>query len=155
MSAILTTPVCCSWQFTGKDRWGHIWKRTVAKSQTNATNVTASSQASHLRRHFKTHSGEKSNKCNQCDYASSWVDALITHSGEKTNKCNQCDFASSQARLLSQHLKTHSGEKPNKCIPCDFACSRPSFLRIHMKKHRQMYYFFSRKDQVAHTMALL
>ena len=62
--------------------------------------------------------GEKSKKCNQCNYAS--VHAfnlrthLKTHSGEKSNKCNLCDFASSQAGNLSRHLKTHSGEKPNK-----------------------------------------
>ena len=35
---------------------------------TNATNVTMHLD---LRRHLKTHSGEKSYKCNQCDYASS------------------------------------------------------------------------------------
>jgi uncharacterized Zn-finger protein len=40
---------------------------------------------------------------------------LKTHSGEKSNKCNQCDYASSQAGVLRRHLKTHSGEKPNKC----------------------------------------
>ena len=34
-----------------------------------------------------------------------------SHSGEKSNKCNQCDFASSYASALRTHLKTHSGEK--------------------------------------------
>ena len=32
--------------------------------------------------------------------------------GEKPNKCNQCDYASSNAGNLRTHLKTHSGEKP-------------------------------------------
>ena len=58
---------------------------------------------------MKTHSGEKLNKCNQCDYASSRADVLRTllkaHNGEKSNKCNQCDFAPS----LRTRLKTHSG----------------------------------------------
>ena len=62
--------------------------------------------------------GEKSNKCNQCDYASSGAGHLRrhlkTHSGEKPNKCNQCDFASSQVGNLRRHLKTHTGEKSNK-----------------------------------------
>ena len=94
--------------------WGYIWKRTVEKNQTYATNVTM--PLLHLRTHFKIHSGEKSNKCNQCDFASSYASALRTHlkihSGEKS-KCNQCDYASSDASNLRTHLKTHSGEKPN------------------------------------------
>ena len=32
-------------------------------------------------------------------------------SGEKFNKCNQCDYPSSEAGHLRRHLKTHSGEK--------------------------------------------
>ena len=31
--------------------------------------------------------------------------------GEKSNKCNQCGFASNYAGALRTHLKTHSGEK--------------------------------------------
>ena len=58
---------------------------------------------------------EKSNKCNQCDYASSQAaklkEHLRAHSGEKSNKCNQCDYASSLAGNLRRHLKTHTGEK--------------------------------------------
>ena len=30
------------------------------------------------------------------------------HNEEKSNKCNQCDYASSQAGTLRRHLKTHS-----------------------------------------------
>ena len=33
------------------------------------------------------------------------------HNGEKTKKCNQCDFASHQTIDLGRHMKIHSGEK--------------------------------------------
>ena len=36
---------------------------------------------------------------------------MITHSGEKPNKCKQCDFASSQAGHLRTHLKKNIVEK--------------------------------------------
>ena len=82
---------------------------------------------------------EKSNKCNQCNYASSLKSSLKrhfkTHSGEKPNKCNQCDFASSEGGTLRRHLKTHSGEKPNKCNQCGYASIRASQLVTHMKRH--------------------
>ena len=70
----------------------------------------------------------KPNKCNQCDYASSWTGNLRAHlkvhSGEKSNKCNQCDYASSQAGDLRRHLKTHSREKLKKCNLCNNALSK-------------------------------
>ena len=98
-----------------------------------------SSNAGSLRAHLKTHSGEKSNKCNQCDFASSQAvnlrRHLKTHSGEKSNKCNQCDYASAHAFNLRTHLKTHSGEKSNKCNQCDYASSQTGNLRRHMKSH--------------------
>ena len=60
----------------------------------------------------KTNHAIKSKQCNQCDYTSSHAEHLRkhfkTHSGEKINKCNQCDFASSQAGHLTRHLKTHN-----------------------------------------------
>ena len=48
---------------------------------------------------------------------------MKTHSGEKSNKINQCDYASIQADDLKTHVKTHS-EKSIKCSQCDFASSR-------------------------------
>ncbi len=51
------------------------------------------------------------------------------HNGEKSKKCNQCDFASVQKGDLRKHLKTHSGEKPYKCNQCDYASSQAINLR--------------------------
>ena len=34
-----------------------------------------------------------------------------TYNEETTNKCKQCDYASSQAGHLRKHLKTRGGEK--------------------------------------------
>ena len=86
-----------------------------------------------------SHSGEKSNKCNQCDFASSYASALWTHlkthSGEKSSKCNQCDYASSRAGDLRAHLKTHNREKSNKCNHCDYASSQADSLKKHLKIH--------------------
>ena len=76
-------------------------------------------EADTLRSNFEVQSEEGSNKCSQCDFASSEAGDLRrhlkTHIGEKSNKCNQCDFASTQAGDLRRHLKTHSGEKSSKC----------------------------------------
>ena len=86
-----------------------------------------------------TTNGEKSNKCNQCDYATSQASTLKkhlkTHSGDKSNKCNQCDFASSRADTFRTHLKTHTRQKLNKCNQCDFASIQSSNLRAHLKMH--------------------
>ena len=86
-----------------------------------------------------SHSGEKSNKCNQCDFASSYASALRTHlkthSGEKSEKCNQCDYACSDPSALRSHLKTHSGEKPYKCNQCNYASIQAGHLRTHLKMH--------------------
>ena len=53
----------------------------------------------------------------------------------KSNKCNQCGYASSQTGDLRKHLKTHSGKKPNKCNQCDYASSQAGHLRRHLKTH--------------------
>ena len=68
-----------------------------------------------------------------------WIQAcdfmrhLKAHSGERSNKCNQCDFVFIQAGNLRPHLKAHSGEKPNKCNQCDFTPIKADDLRNHLK----------------------
>ena len=94
---------------------------------------------------FKNMSGEKSNKCSQCDFASSYASSLSIHlkmhSGEKSNKFNLCDYASSWAGDLKKHMKMHSGEKTNKCNQCDYASSwagEETFENARWRKAKQM-----------------
>ena len=50
----------------------------------------------------------------------------------KSNKCNQCDYASSQTTShLRTHLKTHCGEKSNECNQYGHTLSRAGGLRRH------------------------
>ena len=76
----------------------------------------------------KENKGQKSKKCCQCSYVSSYAGRLTTHlkthGKQKSNKCNQCDYTCSQASGLRTHLKTHTGEKLNKCKRKPFENSR-------------------------------
>ena len=97
------------------------------------------SRPSYYWTHLKIHTGEKSNKCNQCEFGcydpSSLRSHMKLHSGEESNKCNQCNYVSSQAVHLRTHLTTHIGEKSNKCKQCDFVSSQAGHLMRHLATH--------------------
>ena len=86
----------------------------------------------------KKENGTKSNKCNQCDFASTDARNLKTHmkihNGEKSNKCSQCDYASIHAGHLRKHLKIHTGEKSNNCNQCDFASHEAHLSKFTLEK---------------------
>ena len=83
------------------------------------------------------HSGEKSNKCNQCDFASyrarSLRAHLWTHSGKMLNKCSQCYYASIDSSSFRKHVKIHNDEKLKKCNQSDFASCNGNALRAQLK----------------------
>ena len=63
--------------------------------------------------------GEFVMRDNQCDYAFSLAGILRKqkYNGEKSNKCNQFNYAFAGASNLRTHFKTH------KCNKCDFVSS--------------------------------
>ena len=60
---------------------------------------------------------------------------MKTHSGEKSNKCNMWSNASSQSGDLRAHLETQCGEKSNKCNQCAYTSFKTGNLRTHLKTH--------------------
>ena len=76
---------CKLCNFIGKDSYN--LKRHMLRKHPNSTPAKyeceycghTSVRRSELNNHLKMHTGEKSNKCNQCDYASSQAGHLRTH----------------------------------------------------------------------------
>ena len=64
--------------------------------------------------HIKKTQWTKVKKCNLCENAFSYTGALRTHlkthSGYKSNKCNQCDFDLLK-QAISEHIEKHTMDK--------------------------------------------
>ncbi len=82
---------------------------------------------------------KKTFKCDICQASYSESGTLKrhlrTHIGEKQFKCDICQASFSRSGNLKSHLRSHSGEKPLKRDLCQACFSELGTLKRHLRAH--------------------
>ncbi|XP_023969085.2 zinc finger protein 883-like isoform X1 [Chrysemys picta bellii] len=96
-------------------------------------------QSSELSVQQTIHSGERPNKCPDCEKSFSQKSALVRHqrlhTGEKPYKCSDCGKSFSVSSHLITHQRLHTGERPYKCLDCGKSFSESSNFIHHQRIH--------------------
>ena len=94
-----------------------------------------------LRRDMKSpNTSIKMHQCPYCRYSTSVLTHMKrhvrTHTGEKPFACTFCSYTCSTKENLKKHIRTHTGEKPYFCPHCPYRSSRTDSLKSHLFLHQ-------------------
>lgn len=83
-------------------------------------------------------------RCSLCSYTTNVHTNLKkhsrTHTGERPYACPYCPFRASQTENLKRHIRTHTGEKPYACTHCPYRATEKSSLKNHLWVHHSSGY---------------
>lgn len=77
--------------------------------------------------------------CQQCSYVTRYHGQLKkhrrTHTGERPHRCSHCSKAFAQKNNLDDHLRLHTGDRPYQCHLCPRDFAQRTNLVTHLRTH--------------------
>ncbi|XP_041988732.1 zinc finger protein 664-like isoform X3 [Aricia agestis] len=135
----------CSLEFPHKQLYNYHRQRKHAErtmlycDQCDYKNVF--SRNLKLANHLKTHTEERSYKCDRCPAAYKTRAALRVHAarhdGIRRYTCDTCPQAFHNQSSLIRHRRLHTGEKRFVCTICAKAFTEGYNLKVHMRVHNK------------------